>query len=81
MELFERIRRIKRYGLVRGHESLGGVGFEVSKAYQKPDLCLCFYLTLYVSLSLSCSISVALSLSLPHSSHLSLSSCYLWVRM
>jgi hypothetical protein len=35
MELFERIRRIRRHGFVGGSVSLG-VGFEVSKAQNEP---------------------------------------------
>ena len=39
VELFERIRRIRRYGLVGGSVSLQ-VGFKVSKAHARPILCL-----------------------------------------
>ena len=37
--MFERIRRIRGPGLVGGNVSLG-VGFEVSKAYARPNLSL-----------------------------------------
>ena len=39
VELFDRIRRIRRCGLVGGNVSLG-VGFEVSKTCVRPSLCL-----------------------------------------
>jgi hypothetical protein len=39
VELFERIRRIRRYSLVGGSVSLQ-VGFKVSKAHARPILCL-----------------------------------------
>ena len=42
VELFDRIRRIRRCGLVGGSVSLGGrgVGFEVSEAYCQPRVFL-----------------------------------------
>jgi hypothetical protein len=39
VELFERIRRIRRCGLAGGSVSLG-VGFEISKAQVRPSLSL-----------------------------------------
>ena len=36
VELFERIRRIGRYGLVRGSMSLGINGIEVSQSHASP---------------------------------------------
>ena len=39
VELFERVRKMRRHGLVGGSVSLG-VGFEVSEALVKPSLSL-----------------------------------------
>jgi hypothetical protein len=45
VELFERITRVGRYGLVGRSVSLV-VGFEVSEAFSRPNLCLDLRITM-----------------------------------
>lgn len=66
VELFERIIRIRRYGLVRISISLV-VGFEVSEVHSRPSLCL------YLGLALShCSSDILAIMGSDRTSHLKL---------